>query len=116
MLDTALAIFAWGAVAFVGLALGLMAANKERGLTLIQHRADMLPQAMLVRYAGLGALALVAAVFGAPRLLFAMLLAFAVIGLGDALVYRHAGHPFWMHLAVGALAGIGAVIAAVSIA
>jgi len=111
MLSTLLTIVAWAAVAFVALAALLLARNSERGLTLLQHRVDMLPQAMLVRYAGLGSLALLAALFNAPRLLFAMLVAFAVIGLGDAYVYRAAGHPFWMHAAVGGLAAVGAVVA-----
>ena len=115
MLSTLLTIVAWAAVAFVALASLLLARNSERGLTLLQHRVDMLPQAMLVRYGGLGVLALVAALFNAPRLLFAMLLAFAVIGLGDAWVYHRAGHAYWMHLAAGLLAGLGALLAVFSI-
>ncbi len=115
MLATLLTIVTWAFVAFVAVALFLLARNSTRGLTLLQHRVDMLPQAMLVRYGGLGVLALVAALFNAPRLLFAMLLAFAVIGLGDAWFYHRAGHPFWLHLAIGALAGIGALLAVFSL-
>lgn len=110
-----LTLLTWAFVAFIATALGLLAFNKSRGLTLLQHRQDMLPQAMLVRYLGLGALALVAAIFNAPRLLFAMLLAFAVIGLGDAFIYRRAKHPFWLHLAIGGTAALGALIAFFSI-
>ena len=63
-------VVAWAAVAFMAVVGGLLAFNKERGLKLIQHRPDMLPQAMLVRYLGLGTLALLAAVLNAPHLLF----------------------------------------------
>jgi len=111
MISTLLTALTWAFVAFVAVAMVLLARNSTRGLSLLQHRVDLLPQAMLVRYGGLGVLAIVAALFNAPRLLFAMLLAFAVIGLGDAVVYRRAGHAFWLHAAVGALAGLGAVAA-----
>ncbi|MBU3030264.1 hypothetical protein [Paracoccus marinaquae] len=88
----------------------LLAFNKESGLKLIQHRVEMLPQAMLVRYAGLAVLALIASWFGAPRVLFGLLTAIAVIGLGDAFIYRRAGHPFWLHLVVGGAAAIAAFL------
>lgn len=88
----------------------LLAFNKQSGLKMIQHRAELLPQAMLVRYAALALLALIGSLMGWPRLLFAMLLAFAVIGFGDAFVYRRAGHPFWLHLVVGGAAAIGALL------
>lgn len=100
----------WAAtLALIGVTL-LLALNRQSGLRLLQHRVDMLPQAMLVRYAGLAVLALVASWLNAPRILFAMLLAMAVIGLGDAFIYRQAGHPFWLHLAVGVAALIAAFL------
>lgn len=107
-----------GFVNFVSwaLALGLiaitvmLAMNKQSGLKLIQHRVELLPQAMLVRYAGLTALALIASWIGAPRILFGLLVAIAVIGLGDTYIYRRAGHPFWLHLAIGGAAAFGAFL------
>lgn len=107
-----------GFVNFVGwlLALGLigitvmLAMNKQSGLKLIQHRVELLPQAMLVRYAGLTVLALVASWIGAPRVVFSLLLAIAVISLGDTFIYRRAGHPFWLHLAIGGVAAFGAFL------
>lgn len=98
------------------LALGLigitvmLALNKQSGLKLIQHRIELLPQAMLVRYVGLAVLALVASWIGAPRVLFGLLLAIAVISLGDTFIYRRAGHPFWLHLAIGGVAAFGAFL------
>lgn len=115
MFASALQIIGWVAAALLVVVTLLLALNKQTGLKVIQHRADMLPQAMLVRYAGLSALAVLAVFFGAPRLLFSMLLALAVIGLGDAFIYRRAGHPFWLHLIVGAASLIGAFLALFSI-
>ncbi|MEO1733224.1 MAG: hypothetical protein AAFR45_06300 [Pseudomonadota bacterium] len=115
MLGTLTTLIGWLVAVFMIIVTVLLAMNKESGLKYLQHRAEMLPQAMLVRYGGMSLLALLAAWFNAPRILFAMLLAFAVIGLGDAFIYRRAGHPFWMHLGVGALAAIGALIALFSI-
>lgn len=88
----------------------LLAFNRQSGLRLIQHRVEMLPRAMLVRYAGLTVLALIASWIGAPRVLFGLLAAIAVIGLGDTYIYRRAGHPFWLHLAIGGAAAIGAFL------
>ena len=110
MLDSLVTIIGWAAALFMVAVTALLAMNKRSGLSLIQHRVEMLPQALLVRYAGMTALALLALWFNAPSMLFAMLLSFAVIGLGDAFIYRRAGHPFWLHLGVGAAAAIGAVI------
>ncbi|RJE85286.1 hypothetical protein [Paracoccus onubensis] len=97
------------ALAMIGVTV-LLALNKQSGLKLIQHRIDMLPQAMLVRYAGLTVLAVVASWFGAPRVLFGLLIAIAVISLGDTYIYRRAGHPFWLHLAIGGAAAFGAFL------
>jgi len=71
----------------------------------------MMPQVLLIRYAGFTLLILLAAWFNAPRFLFTVLLTFALVGLGDAWIYRRAGHPFWLHLLIAALVGLGAVIA-----
>lgn len=107
-----------GFINFIGwlVALGLigitvmLALNKQSGLKLIQHRVDMLPQAMLVRYAGLTVLAIIAAWLGAPKVLFGVLTAIAIIGFGDAYIYRRAGHPFWFHLAIGGATAFGAFL------
>lgn len=97
------------ALAMIGITI-LLALNKQTGLKLIQHRVEMLPQAMLVRYAGLTVLAVVASWLGAPRILFGLLIAIAVISLGDAYIYRRADHPFWLHLAIGGAAALGAFL------
>lgn len=104
-------IISWALAIFMIVVTVLLAMNKQYGLKLIQHRPDMLAQALLVRYAGLAALALIAAWLNAPRMLFAMLLSYAVIGLGDAFIYRRAGHPFWIHLIIGGVSAIGAIFA-----
>lgn len=111
MLSSLVTIIGWAAVIFMVAVTALLATNRQTGLKLIQHRPEMLPQALLVRYVGLALLALLAALLNAPAILFAMLLSFAVIGMGDAFVYRRAGHPFWLHLAGGGAAFVGAIIA-----
>lgn len=111
MLDTLGTWIGWAVAIFMIVVTVLLAMNKGTGLKLIQHRADMLPQALLVRYAGMAFLAVLAALLNAPTLLFAMLLSFAVIGMGDAFIYRRAGHPFWLHLAGGGVATLGAIVA-----
>ena len=111
MLQTIATLLSWAVALYLIAVTALLAFRKQTGLTLIQHRTDMLPQVLLVRYAGLGLLARLAAWLNAPRLLFGMLLAFSVISLGDAFVYRRANHPFWLHLGAGVVAGVGAVLA-----
>ena len=110
MLSGLISLIGWIATAALVAVSLLLAFNRQTGLRLLQHRVDMLPQAMLVRYAGLAVLALVASWINAPRVLFGMLLAMAVIGLGDAFIYRRAGHPFWLHLAVGVAAAFAALL------
>lgn len=114
MIESLLHFFAW-AIALLMIAVTVMLMmNKQTGLKMIQHRADMLPQAMLVRYAGLTVLALVTAWIGAPRVLFGVLLGLSVIGFGDAYIYRRAGHPFWLHLIVGGASLLGALLALIA--
>lgn len=111
MLHGVLVILGWVVALFLALVAVLLLLKKETGLKLIQHRAELLPQAMLVRYAAAAVLALVAVWLDAPRVLFAVMLMIAIVGFGDAYVYRRAGHPFWMHLGVGIGALIGVLIA-----
>lgn len=108
MLHTLVSLAGWLAAILMIAVVGLLAFNRQSGLTLLQHRAEMLPQAMLVRYLGLALLALIAGWLGASVVLLTVLLCFAVIGLGDAYIYRRAGHPFLLHLAAGAAALLGA--------
>ncbi|AUH35033.1 hypothetical protein [Paracoccus tegillarcae] len=88
----------------------LLAMNKQSGLKMIQHRAEMLPQALLIRYGALTLLALISSWMGSTRLTFAFLLSIAVISLGDVFIYRRAGHPFQIHLIIGGVAGLGALL------
>ncbi len=110
MLSTLVTIAGWLAVAFMVTVTVLLALGKERGLKLVQHDRDHLPQALLVRYAGLSLLALLAAWIGAPSVLFGLLLGFAVICFGDAFIYSRAGKPHWIHLIGGGVAAIGALV------
>ncbi len=89
----------------------LLATNRQSGLRLIGHRVEMLPQAMLVRYGGLMLLAAVGAWLNLRDFLLAVLIVCAVIGFGDAFIYRRAGWPFRLHLIVGGLATLGALLA-----
>lgn len=114
-MHTIVSLLSWLAVVFLLVATVLMAMQKQTGLKMLQHKPEMLPQAMLVRYASAALLALVASFLGAPKLLFAMLLMIAVTGFGDAYIYRRAGHPHWMHLGIGGAALIGALFSLFSL-
>lgn len=97
LLRIALWIIAAGLVVIVV----LMLMNSRSAMKYIGHQAEMLPQAMLVRYVGMALLAICAAWLGRPALLASTLLVFAVIGLGDAIVYRRTERLFKIHLVVG---------------
>lgn len=101
------------ALAAVALAVAmvLLATNRQSGLRMIGHRVEMLPQAMLVRYGGLLLLAAIGAWLNLRDFLLAVLVIGAVIGFGDAFIYRRAGWPFRLHLIVGGVAAIGALLA-----
>lgn len=114
MIDTFLHYLTWALVVVMAGITVLLALNKQSGLALIQHRPEMLPQAMLVRYAGLTLLALLAAWVGAPRVLFGVLIGISVIGFGDAFIYRRADHPFWLHLIIGGAALLGALLSLIA--
>ena len=103
-------LLSW-AVALVLVAVtALLAMNKQSGLRMIQHRPEILPQALLVRYGALTLLALISSWVGWPSMTFAFLLAIAVISLGDTFIYRRAGHPFMIHMIIGGVAAIGALL------
>lgn len=97
-----------GALAVIAIMLAL---NSMSALKWIGHRVEILPQAMLVRYGGMALLAACAAWLGLPALLTSTLLVFAVIGFGDAFIYRRAGYPFKLHLAAGGTALVLAALA-----
>ncbi len=114
MLASLVTLVSWATALLLVVITVMLAMNKQSGLKMIQHRVEMLPQALLVRYAGLSVLALIASLLSAPTVAFSMLLAMAVIGFGDAYIYRRAGHPFWLHVAVGGLALFGALLSLIA--
>lgn len=111
MLHGLVQIVGWIAAGALAVVTLLLAFNRQSGLRLIQHRPEMLPQAMLVRYGGLTLLALIGAWLNSPVFLFATLIAFAVIGFGDAYIYHRAGLPHRLHLVGGGVALFGALLA-----
>lgn len=111
MLQGLVQVIGWVLAAGLVVVTLLLAFNRRSGLTILQHRTELLPQVMLVRYGGMALLALIAAWLQAPVFLFAVLLVFAVFGLGDAFIYRRAGFPFQLHLIVGGAALICALLA-----
>lgn len=114
MLHGLVQIIGWCVAIGLGIVTLLLATNRQSGLRMIGHRVEMLPQAMLVRYGGMTLLAVIAAWLGLPTILFAILLAFAVIGFGDAYIYRRVGHPFRLHLIAGGAATVGALLALIA--
>ena len=94
MVETLTTIIGW-AVALGMIAVTVMLTrNKAGGLNTTSIEPNMMPQVLLVRYASFTLLILLAAWFNAPWLLFAVLLTFALVGLGDDWIYRRAGIRF----------------------
>ena len=108
--DIARIIMALAAVALLAVTL-MLALGWQSGLRVIGHRIESLPQAMLVRYGALTLLAALSAWLNLTDFLFAVLIVLAVIGLGDALIYRRQRYPFWLHVTVAAIATFGALLA-----
>lgn len=103
-------LLSWLVAALLIVVTVMLAMNKQSGLKMIQHRPEMLPQALLIRYGALTLLALISSWVGAPTMSFAFLLAIAVISLGDAFIYRRRGYPFQIHLIIGGVAAVGALL------
>ncbi|MDB6176117.1 hypothetical protein PAF17_01180 [Paracoccus sp. Z330] len=114
MLHDLVQIVGWLVAICLGVVTLLLAFNRQTGLRLIQHRVEMLPQAMLVRYGALTLLAVIGSWLGTPVFLFAVLIAFSAIGFGDAFIYRRADLPFRLHLVVGGVALFGALLALIA--
>lgn len=88
----------------------LVAANPAAGLARLTHRPEFLPQVMAFRYAGFALLALAAAILGDPRVLLALMLAFALVSFGDTWIYARAGHRHAPHLLAGIASLAGALL------
>lgn len=108
--DIARIIMAAAAIGLLAITL-LLALGWQSGLRMIGHRVEALPQIMLVRYGALTLLAALGVWLNLADFLFAVLIVLAVIGLGDALVYRRMRYPFWLHMTVATIATIGALLA-----
>lgn len=104
----AVALVGWSAVLVTGGIMLLVAADPRRGLAVLTHRVELLPQVMVVRYASQVLLAFLALWMGDPDFLLALMLAFTVMSLGDTFLYASAGHRFGPHLlaGIGSLAGL----------
>ena len=110
----AVALVGWTAVLVTaGLTL-LVAADPGRGLAALTHRPEFLPQVMAVRYAGHALLALGGALLAEPDVMLALMLAFALISIGDTIIYARAGHRVAPHAIAGAasLAAIALLLTA----
>jgi len=106
----AVTVVGWTAVLVtVGFTL-LVAADPRRGLGVLTHRPEFLPQVMAVRYAGLALLALLGAATADRDFLLALMLAFALISVGDTIIYARAGHRFAPHAIAGAASLAAAVL------
>jgi hypothetical protein len=66
------------------------------------HRAGMLPQVMVGRYAAFTALAFGAAAYGDPWPILFLFLVFSAVSFYDAALYARAGHRAGPHVAAGA--------------
>jgi hypothetical protein len=80
------------------------------------HRAEMLPQVMVGRYAAFTALAFGAAVYGDPWPILFLFLVFSAISAYDAALYARAGHAFLPHAAAAAACWIVIGLAAAALA
>lgn len=106
-----------GALSVVVLALlaALVARDPVRGLAQLTHRPAQLPLVLGDRYAAFAGLALAAVLWGDLRMLLALFLAFAFMGLADGAIYARAGHAHAKHTASGAASLLGAAVVGVAL-
>ena len=109
-MTTLVIIFAWATFATMAYFTSQIARDPAASLGKIMHDTPELPRALLVRYIGTTLLALFVALTGNIAAITAMFAAYAVIGLGDAWVYKSVGKPFTIHLFGGGSAAFGTLI------
>ncbi len=105
-----LAVLVLGALALI------VARDPVGGLASLTHRPAQLPLVLADRYAAFAGLALAALVWGDLRMLLALFLAFAWMGLADGLIYARAGEAHLKHTASGVASLIGAGLTAAALA
>lgn len=108
---TWLALFCGGlAVVVLTLLAAVVTRDPDRGLARLTHRPAQLPLVLADRYVAFAALTLAALVWGDLRMLLALFLAFAFMGLADGAVYARADHPHVKHTASGLASLVGAAV------
>lgn len=85
--------------------------DPEAGMAAATHRPEKLPLVMIDRYVAFTFLALAAAWHGDAGVIAVLFVAFAFMGLADAVIYARSGHPFIKHAAAGVAALIVATVA-----
>lgn len=85
--------------------------DPEAGMAAATHRPEKLPLVMIDRYVAFTFLALAAAWHGDAGVIAVLFVAFAFMGLADAVIYARAGHPFIKHAAAGVAAFLVAIVA-----
>ncbi len=85
--------------------------NPEKGMAIVTHRAEQLPNVMTDRYFALSALAVGATLYGDLTVISFLFAVFAFLGFADAFIYLKRGFPYVTHLAAGIAATLVALIA-----
>lgn len=99
-------LLAWIGVAITGGIALICLPNPARGLVLLTHRMELLPQVMLDRYIAFFGFSLFVAFYGDLTVLAAWAAVLAFMAFADTVIYARIGHPFGKHLS----AGIGALV------
>jgi len=108
-------ILAWvGAAITGGLALVCLP-NPVRGLVLLTHRVEQLPQVMLDRYIAVFGFSLFVAIYGDLAVLAAWAFVLAFMAFADTVIYARIGHPFGKHLSAGIAALVVLAVALIAL-
>lgn len=100
MLLTVLSLLA---VLITGYLVYLFYPNPARGMAVVKHRAEDLPQVMTGRYIGFFLFAIGAAIYRDPYVIAWMFAVFATVSFWDVMTYRKGGHAYAPHLQAGLL-------------
>ncbi|MEO0390776.1 MAG: DUF4267 domain-containing protein [Pseudomonadota bacterium] len=84
--------------------------DPEKGMAQATHRLEQLPYVMVDRYLAVAIIQLGLIFFGNLEMVAVFCVAGAVMGLGDGLIYKRAGHPHIKHTISGLIAVLGFVL------
>lgn len=81
-----------------------------KGMAEATHRPEQLPLVMIDRYVAVAVIQIGLVFFGSLEMVAIFCVAGMIMGFGDGLIYKSAGHPHIKHTASGVLALVGFVL------